>query len=256
MKLLKDKIVFITGASSGIGEACARQFAQCGANLILAARRTQKLETLADELQTSYEVNVLSLEMDVRNRKTVNATVENLGSKWKNIDILVNNAGLAISTDPFQNTSPDNWDTMIDTNIKGLLNVTKAILPSMLQRQAGHIINIGSTAAHEYYAGGNVYCATKHAVKALSKCFRIDLLGTNIRVSEVDPGYVHTEFSTVRWDDKKRADQFYKKFNPLHANDVAEIVCFCATRPSHVNISNVLVHPTDQASAHYLKTKD
>lgn len=244
--MLKDKIVFITGASSGIGKACAEQFAALGANLIITARRLGRLADLAETLKTTYRVDVLPIALDIQNYDLVNQVIHELPKQWKNIDILVNNAGLALSSDPFQKVDPSNWDTVIDTNVKGLLYVTRALLPEMIERGSGHIMNIGSTAGHSYYAGGNVYCATKHAVKAITHCLRIDLAGTPIRVSEIAPGAVKTEFSEVRWNDKARSDAFYERFTPLLPEDVARSVVFCAIQPAHVNIVEVMVMPTEQ----------
>ncbi len=247
--MLKGKTVFITGASSGMGKACAEHFAEMGARLIITARRVDRLHALAEELKKKHHVEVLALALDVQDIKAVNFSIESLSEAWKNIDILINNAGLALSTAPIQTGNPEDWDTMINTNLKGLLYMTRAILPGMIARATGHIINIGSIAAHSYYAGGNVYCATKHAVKAISQCMRIDLAGTPIRVSEIDPGAVNTEFSTVRWKDKQRADAFYEGFTPLSAEDIARSVVFCAIQPAHVNVAEIILFPTEQASA-------
>ena len=244
--------VLITGASSGIGEATAEAFAAKGARLILAARRLKRLEALAARLQEQYTVHVRVLEMDVQQRDRVEQAVSSLPSAWSDIDVLVNNAGLALSSSPLQDGDPVDWDCMIDTNIKGLLYVTRAVLPGMLARDRGHVINLGSIAGHECYPGGNVYCATKHAVKALSKSVRLDLLGTPIRVSSIDPGAVSTEFSAVRWQDKAKADDFYSQFEALQAEDIAKTVVFCAEMPPHVNIAEMIVMPTCQGSANHL----
>ena len=252
MLSLKQKIVLITGASSGIGAACAEQCAALGANVILAARRVERLQATAERLQQEYGVRVHIIDLDVRSNSAVAEAIATLPSEWQAIDILINNAGLAISNDPLQNSKPENWDVMIDTNLKGLLYVTHAILPGMLERQAGHIVNIGSIAGHEYYPGGNVYSATKHAVRAISKSLRIDLVGQPIRVSEVAPGAVETEFSIVRWQDENKAKQFYSDFNPLSAEDIADAVVYCITRPAHVNVAEVVVMPTVQGSANHL----
>lgn len=249
---LKNKIVFITGASSGIGEACASQFAAQGAHLVLTARRIERLELLAKRLEKEYQINVLPLQLDVRHNEQVNNCVQQLTAKWSDIDILINNAGLALTTDKLQDGNINNWDTMIDTNLRGLLYVTHAILPGMISRNRGHIINIGSVAGHEYYPAGNVYCATKHAVKAISKTLRIDLLGTALRVTEIDPGMVETEFSEVRWNDKERAKSFYADFTPLVGNDIADAAVYCATRPLHVDIAEMSILPVAQASANHL----
>lgn len=252
MQNLKNKIVFITGASSGIGRACAEQLAALGAKLILTARRITRITQLAADLNKQYGIAALPLQLDVRDPNQVKQVIENLANEWKNIDILINNAGLALATDSTQEGDINNWDTMIDTNIKGLLYVTRAILPGMIARNSGHIINIGSIAGREYYPGGNVYAATKFAVNAISKSLRIDLLGTAIRASEVAPGAVETEFSEVRWKDKERAKEFYSNFTPLTAEDIADAVIYCATRKPHVNIAEILVLPTAQASANFI----
>lgn len=253
--MLTGKTVFITGASSGIGQACAEQFSVLGARIIIAARRVERLIALAETLKKTYNTDVFTLELDVRDNQAIQHALETLPKAWKTIDILLNNAGLALTMDPIQSADPKNWDTMIDTNIKGLLYVTRAILPGMIARNAGHIINIGSIAGHDYYPGGNVYCATKHAVKAITRCLRIDLMGKPIRVSEIDPGAVNTEFSTVRWQDKARADAFYEDFTPLTGEDIARSVVFCAIQPAHVNIAEIMVYPTDQAAPSLIARK-
>ena len=252
MQFLKNKTVFITGASSGIGKACAEQFAAAGANLVLTARRLDRLQELSEMLETKYDISTLSIQLDVRNQDEVKTTIKQLPSKFSQIDILLNNAGLALATDKLHEGKIDDWETMIDTNIKGLLYVTRAILPSMVERKIGHVINIGSIAGHEYYPAGNVYSATKHAVKALSKSLLIDLYDTPVRVSSVDPGAVDTEFSVVRWNDAERAKQFYADFTPLSADDIADAVVYCASRPAHVNIAEMIILPTDQGSANHL----
>lgn len=250
MVSIQKQIVAITGASSGIGAACAKAFAQEGASLILAARRKEKLEAVAAEIKQDYGVKIHLLEMDVSDRPTVETTLSSLPEPWFDVDILVNNAGLSRGLDKLQEGEIQNWEEMIDTNIKGLLYVTRSLLPGMVERNQGHIINIGSIAGHQAYPGGNVYCATKAAVRALSEGLKMDLFGTPIRVSCVDPGTVETEFSQVRFDgDTERAKKVYQGFNPLTPDDIAEIVVFCATRPSHVNMSEVLVLATAQSSA-------
>lgn len=246
--LIKDQTVYITGASSGIGKACAEQFAMLGANLVITARRIDRLKIVADELSSQYGVKCIPIQLDVRNNEQVEAVSRKLEMDKISVDILVNNAGLAISSDKIQEGKISNWDTMIDTNIKGLLYVTKAVLPFMLKKNHGHIINIGSVAGHDCYASGNVYCATKYAVKAISKSLRLDLFGTAIRVSEVDPGAVETEFSEVRWNDKDKAKKLYQGFQPLIAEDIADAVIYCATRPLHVNVAELIVFPQAQAS--------
>ena len=251
MHTLKSKIVFITGASSGIGAACAEHFAQLGCHLILTARRRDKLKTLAMQLTQQYSIKAIDIELDVRNKQDVILTVNTLPQEWQSIDILINNAGLALDSLPLQQGNLDNWDTMIQTNINGLLYVTQTILKGMLIRNSGHIINISSIAGHDHYPMGNIYSATKHAVRALSKSLRLDLLGTKIRVSDVAPGAVNTEFSTVRWKDKEKADKFYEEFTALAATDVADAIVYCATRPPHVSIAELVIYPTDQASVNH-----
>jgi 3-hydroxy acid dehydrogenase/malonic semialdehyde reductase len=246
--IIKGQTVFITGASSGIGKACAEQFAAIGANLVITARRLDRLENLGKELESKHGVKVTALALDVQDSHAVEALFLHLKEQGIPIDILVNNAGLALSTDLMQNASFKNWDIMIDTNIKGLLYTTRCALESMTNRNRGHIINIGSVAGHGCYLSGNIYCATKHAVRAISKSLRLDLMGTALRVSEVDPGAVHTEFSEVRFNDKTRANKHYEGFSPLLAEDIADAVIYCATRPPHVNISEIVVFPQAQAS--------
>lgn len=244
---LKDKIVVITGASSGIGEACAEQFAAQGANIILIARRFERISEHAKKLEQQYAVKALPLKLDVRNKQQVKTTIENLNEEWKSIDIIVNNAGVGTTFEVMQNANPDDWDIMIDTNIKGLLYVTRAILPNMIKRNAGHIVNIGSTSAHAYYKGSNVYSASKHAINALTHCLRIDLNGYQLRVSEIDPGTVKTEFNIARMG-KEKTEKFYSGFQPLLAADIADAVIYCVTRPPHVNVAEILVYPTAQAT--------
>jgi len=245
---IKGQTAFISGASSGIGKACAEHFAQLGVDLVITARRMDRLKEVAQELSSKYEIQCVPIELDVQSNEQVVAVFKQLEKNKKEIDILINNAGLALSSDKFQNGIISNWDTMIDTNIKGLLYVTKAALPFMLKKNHGHIINIGSVAGHWSYPSGNVYCATKHAVKAISQSLRIDLFGTAIRVSEIDPGAVETEFSEVRWNDKERAKKFYQDFQPLISDDIADAVTYCVTRPPHVNISEIIIFPQAQAS--------
>jgi NADP-dependent 3-hydroxy acid dehydrogenase YdfG len=242
----KNEIVFITGASSGIGKACATQFAKSGANLIITARREERLTVLANELEAQYGGRVLPIVLDIQDPNMVKQVIANLPEAWQAIDILVNNAGISQTSAPFHTTTITDWESTIDTNLKGLLYVSQAILPGMITRKKGHIINIGSTAAHRYYAGGHVYCATKHAVKAFSQCLRIDLANTGVRVSEVDPSYTETEFNEVRWKSKEKAADFYAHFKALTADDVARSVVFCALQPAHVNIAEILLYPSDQ----------
>ncbi len=248
--MLKNKIVFITGASSGIGAASARQFAQQGAKLLLCARRIDKLNELATELAAEFGVSVHTFQLDVCQHDAVKDALNSLPPEWKDIDVLLNNAGLAAGLDNFQDGDVQDWEAMLDTNVKGLLYVTKALLPHMIARNSGHIINIGSIAGHTTYPKGAVYCATKAAVNVLSNGLRMDLYGTKIRVSTVDPGAVETDFSLVRFKgDEKRAASVYEGMTPLSANDIADAVLYCATRPAHVNISEVIIMPTDQAAA-------
>lgn len=244
---IKGQTAFITGVSSGIGKACAEQFAKLGVNLVITARRKDRLKVLAHELSAQYGIKCFPFQLDVQSNAQVETVFKQLETEKIGVDILVNNAGLALSTDKLQDGHVSNWDVMIDTNIKGLLYATRAALPLMIKKNHGHIINIGSVAGHECYLAGNVYCATKHAVRAISKSLRIDLFGTAIRVSEVDPGAVETEFSEVRWKDKEKAKEFYQDFNPLTAQDIADAVAYCATRPLHVNVSELVVYPQAQA---------
>ena len=249
MMATQNQIVLITGASSGIGAACAKAFAQAGAKLILVARRFDRLEELAAALNQAHGTETHLLQLDVSDRSQVESTLLNLPEPWSEIDILINNAGLSRGLSKLHQGSIPDWEEMIDINVKGLLYVTRTLLPGMVQRARGHIINIGSVAGHQTYPNGNVYCATKAAVRALSEGMKIDLLGTPVRVSSVDPGMVETEFSEVRFHgDAERAKQVYQDTTPLTADDIADVVLFCATRPPHVNINEILVMPTDQAT--------
>ena len=250
MKKLEGRIAFITGATSGIGEASAYGLAEQGANLIITARRNNILEKLEAEIKSKYGVKVFAIKLDVKNKQDVEWAVNSLPDEWKNIDILLNNAGLAKGLNKIYEDDIENWEEMIDTNLKGLLYVTRTIVPGMVERESGHVINIGSTAGHEAYPKGHVYCATKHAVNAITKSLRIDVVDKNIRVSTVDPGAVETNFSNVRFfGDKEKAKNMYKGLTPLVAEDVAEAVVFCATRPPHANIAEIILMPTQQASA-------
>lgn len=247
---MKGKIVLITGASAGIGEACARAFAAAGADLILAARTLPKLESLAKELSASHGVRVLPLMLDVRHRVAVERTLGSLEPDWADVDVLVNNAGLGRGMDKLHEGNPDEWDEMLDTNVKGLLSVTRFVVPGMVARGRGHVINVGSLAGRETYPGGNVYCATKFAVKALTRGLKMDLLGTPIRVTTIDPGMVETDFSVVRFrGDKERAAKVYENIEALRPEDIADAVLWAATRPPRVNITEMVVLPTAQASA-------
>lgn len=246
---MKGKIVFITGASSGIGEGCARKFASQGADLILNARNVAKLEALKQELEQKYGIRVLLLPFDVRDRKAAADALASLPDDWKAMDVLVNNAGLVIGVDKEFEGDLDEWDIVIDTNIKALLAITRMVVPGMVERGRGHIINIGSIAGDAAYPGGSVYCATKAAVKALSDGLRIDLVDTPLRVTNIKPGMVETNFSVVRYrGDKQTADNFYKGIRPLTGEDIAETVYFAASAPEHVQIAEVLVMPTYQAT--------
>ncbi len=245
---MKNKIVFITGATSGIGEGCARKFAAMGSDLILNGRNIGKLESLKKEL-SAQGVDVLTLPFDVRDRNAMHNAIKSLEGKWKNIDILINNAGLVIGLDKEFEGNLDEWDIVIDTNIKGLLAMTRMVVPGMIERGCGHVINIGSIAGEAAYPGGSVYCATKAAVKALSDGLRIDLVDTPLRVTNIKPGMVETNFTVVRYrGDKKRADDFYKGIRALNGDDVAEVVYFAASAPAHIQIAEVLVMPTNQAT--------
>ena len=252
MNDLNNKIVLITGASSGIGQATAQLCAKYGARLILCARRVERLETLAKELQQHYGKEHYILPLDVRNSQQVMHQLTSLPDEWQFIDVLVNNAGLALDTLPLQQGIEAHWDTMIDTNIKGLLYVSRCLIPSMLDRNKGHIVNVGSIAGHECYPNGNVYSATKHAVHAISKSMRMDMLGSAVRVTEIAPGAVETEFSEVRWNDKQKAKDFYKEFQPLLAEDIADAIVYCITRPQHIDIEEMIIMPTIQASANHI----
>ncbi len=252
MTSLKDKIVCITGASAGIGAACAAAFAEQGTALVLSARRLERVEALAQSLREQYGARVHTGRLDVRNQKEVEEFFGSLPPEWREIEILVNNAGLSRGLDKLQEGKILDWDEMIDTNIKGLLYVSRAVVPGMVQRNRGHVFNLGSIAGHQVYPGGNVYCATKFAVDALNQGLRMDLLGTAVRVTSVAPGLVETEFSEVRFrGDTERAAKPYENLQPLCADDIAEIILFCATRPPHVNILETIVLPTDQASVYH-----
>ncbi|MEE1945464.1 SDR family NAD(P)-dependent oxidoreductase [Pedobacter sp. KR3-3] len=244
------KIALITGASSGIGEACAHLFAQQGYHLILIGRRENLLEKIAHHLADKYAIEVKKIQADVRDKENISYVLETLPGHWKNVDVLVNNAGLSQGLDPIDKGDTDDWDTMIDTNVKGLLYVSKIVSGWMVSQKKGHIINIGSIAGKEVYANGNVYCATKHAVDALNKGMRIDLLPHGIKVTAINPGMVETEFSVVRFKgDEARAKKVYDGLEPLVAQDIAEAIWFAVSRPPHVNINDMLIMPTAQATA-------
>ena len=246
---LKNTRVLVTGASSGIGHSCAEKFAQAGAKLLIAARRKDRIDELAGKLKKQYHAECLVVELDVRDRKAVEKAFGGLPSEWQAIDILVNNAGLSRGFDKLHEGKIDDWEEMVDTNVKGLLYVSRAVIPGMVSRNKGTIINIGSIAGHEVYPRGNVYSATKHAVDALTKGMRLDLVDTAVRVCTVDPGLVETEFSSVRFrGDEEKAKAVYQNFKPLSPDDIADVVIFCATRPAHVQIAELIVLPTSQAS--------
>lgn len=248
-----QKTILITGATSGFGKACARIFALDNHRLILTGRRADRLETIAESLLTMYGVEVLTLNFDVRERDAVKGAIDGIPDNWRDIDILINNAGLAAGSDPLQDGSMDDWEQMIDTNIKGLLYVTRNVFPLMLKSECPHIVNIGSIAGKEVYAKGNVYCATKFAVDALTKGMRIDMLSHGIKVSQVAPGAAETEFSQVRFKgDMDAAANVYKGFKPLIAEDIANAVQWITSLPAHVNINDLVIMPTAQASPGYI----
>lgn len=251
-----DKTVFITGASSGIGEACARKFASEGARVILNSRSKDRLESLAAELRDKHGTECHVLPFDVCDRQAAHDALDALPENWRDIDILINNAGLAIGVDKEHEGCIDEWDVMIDTNIKALLSMTRMVVPGMVERSRGHIINIGSIAGDAAYPGGSVYCATKAAVKALSDGLRIDLVDTPLRVTNVKPGLVETNFSVVRFrGDKDRADNVYKGIRALTGEDIADVVYFAASAPEHMQIAEVLVMPTNQATGTIVSKK-
>jgi NADP-dependent 3-hydroxy acid dehydrogenase YdfG len=252
-----NKTVLITGASSGIGEGCARKFASQGARIILNARNVQKLEALALELKEKYNSECYVLPFDVCDRKTAIESLESLPNEWKSIDILINNAGLAVGVDKEHEGSLDEWDVVIDTNVKALLSMTRIVVPGMVERGRGHIINIGSIAGDAAYPGGSVYCATKAAVKALSDGLRIDLVDTPLRVTNIKPGLVETNFSVVRFrGDQEKADNVYKGIHALTGDDIAEVAYFAASAPEHMQVAEILVMPTNQASGTIVSKKN
>lgn len=245
---MKRKIALITGATSGIGEGCARRFAMGGYDLILTGRNAEKLASLKTELEKEG-IHVLPLAFDVRDRAAAKQAIDSLEDRWKEIDVLINNAGLARGLDPEYEGDFDDWDQMIDTNIKGLLTMTRLIVPGMVRRNRGHVINIGSVAGDAAYAGGNVYCATKAAVKAITDGLRIDVANTNVRVTNVKPGLVETNFSNVRFHgDTRRAMNVYQGIEPLNGDDIADVAFYAASAPEHVQIAEVLVLATHQAN--------
>ena len=244
---LQNKTVLITGASSGIGRATAAGFAKAGAKLILAARREERLDTLASELKAAYNSSVFIVKLDIRDPEATPRMLHELPKLYRDIDILVNSAGLAAGCDKAQDANLADWEAMIDTNVKGLLYVTRAILPLMVARNSGHVINISSLAGHVTYSGATVYCATKEAVRAISRGIKLDCASTPIRVTDIAPGMVETEFSLVRFKgDAARAKSVYEKIQPLSATDVADAVLYAATRPAHVNVAEMVLTATDQ----------
>jgi NADP-dependent 3-hydroxy acid dehydrogenase YdfG len=248
-----SKIILITGASSGFGKATATKFAAGGWNLILTARRKEKLDELAKALEANYGIKTLCLNFDVQDKKAVFDNLQNLPTEWQAINILVNNAGLALGRDSFENANLEDWETMIDTNVKGLLYASKAVLP-MLIKEKGHIINIGSTAGKEVYKDGNVYCASKHAVDAISKAQRIDLLPYQIKVTAIHPGAADTEFSVVRFKgDAEKANAVYNGYTPLMAEDIADTIWYVANTPAHVCINDLVITCVAQANSMYLQ---
>ncbi|MBP1675143.1 MAG: family oxidoreductase [Bacteroidetes bacterium] len=250
-----NKTIMITGATAGFGRATAVKFARHGYNLILTGRRKERLSELEKDL-IPYNIKVLTLNFDVRNKTEVETAIKNLPGEWKNIDILINNAGLAVGLSHIDDGDTDDWDRMIDTNVKGLLYVTRAVAPLMVERREGHIFNISSIAGKDIYENGNVYCASKSAVDSLSKAMRIDLLKHNIKVTNIAPGMAETEFSLVRFKgDKEKADAVYRGVEALTAVDIAEIIFFCATLPAHVCINDLAVTPTQQAAVGHIFKK-
>lgn len=251
-----NKIVLITGATAGFGEACAYKFAENGYNLILNGRRNERLELLKEKLQKLFNVNIHLLPFDVRNKEQVFTSLEQVPQEWRSIDVLVNNAGLALGRDLIQEGDIEDWDTMIDTNVKGLLYVTRAVVPWMIENKKGHIINLGSIAGKEVYERGNVYCASKFAVDALTKSMRIDLLEHQIKVTSINPGAAETEFSLVRFKGNEEASKkIYEGYTPLTAKDVAEVVYYVTTLPQHVCVNELSITSTQQASAVYFNKK-
>ncbi len=249
MNSLKDSVVLITGASSGIGEACARTFARAGARLVLAARRKNRLQDLSADLRKEFNTDCFIIELDVRDSKAVTQAFNRLPDEWQTISVLVNNAGLSRGLDLLHEGKVEDWEEMVDTNVKGLLYVSRQVTPGMVKRNHGTVVNIGSIAGREVYQRGNVYCATKFAVDALTKGMRLDLVDTAVRVCTVDPGLVQTEFSEIRFrGDTKRAETVYQGYMPLQPADIADAVLYCASAPPHVQIAEILILPTSQAA--------
>lgn len=243
----KDKIVLITGASSGIGKACAEQFAAQGAHLILCARREDKLKELANVLSEQFSIKVLPLEIDLLDKAKVIEKIQNLPSFWQNVDILINNAGVALGYDQLSNGRLEDWETVIDVNIKGVLLMIRYLIPQMLKRQTGHIVNIGSISSRYVYAGGSVYCATKYAVRAITETVKMEVHGTPIRVTLINPGMVKTEFFEVRFaGDQEKAEEMFADFTPLNPEDIANTIVFCVNQPAHVDVTELTLVPTSQ----------
>ena len=250
------KIVLITGATSGIGKACAEKFASAKFNIIITGRRNERLIELKNQLEKEFGIEVLSLCFDVQDRQAVADACTNLPERWQKIDVLINNAGLALGRDSFEDADMDDWETMLNTNVHGLLYVSKAVLPFMLAQQKGHIVNMGSVAGKEVYEKGNVYCASKFAVDAITKAMRIDLLKNNIKVTGIHPGAVETEFSKVRFKgDDKTAQAAYDGLTPLTAADIADTVFYCVNLPDHVCINDLIITCTQQAGTYYFNKK-
>jgi 3-hydroxy acid dehydrogenase/malonic semialdehyde reductase len=247
---LKDRIVFITGASAGIGAACARGFAAEGAKLLLAARRVERLEAMTAELLEAGAASVLAFKLDVQDRAAVERAIEELPEEWREIDVLVNNAGLSRGLEKMWEGKPEDWNEMIDTNVKGMLWVTRAVVPGMVKRGRGHVVNLGSTAQELAYPGGAVYCGTKAAVKLINDGLRQDLMGTPVRVSDIAAGMVETEFSEVRFrGDTQRAEKVYQNITPLTPDDLADAIVWATTRPAHVNVAHLIMTTIDQANS-------
>jgi len=247
------RIVFITGATSGIGKACAERFGTNGDDLIINGRRKDRLEELKKELEKKYKTEVLCAPFDVQKKEKVFETINQFSEKWKSIDILINSAGLALGRDLFDEANLSDWETMLNTNVNGLIYVSKAVIPFMIKRNSGHIINLGSTAGDKVYERGNIYCASKTAVEAISHAMRIDLLPHHIKVTNIKPGAVETEFSLVRFKgDEEKAKSVYKGYEPLHAEDIADVAFYCVTAPAHVCISELVITPTAQVNPFYV----
>ena len=247
---LMGRTILITGASSGIGAAMSRLFSQEGARLVLCARRVDRLQALADELRAAHDSEIHTLHLDVRDRKSVESLLDHIPEAWRSIDVLINNAGLSRGLEPLHKNDPDDWEEMISTNVTGLLYVTRQILPGMVARKKGDILNIGSTSSHEVYPKGAVYCATKHAVDAITRGLRMDLVDTPIRVMQISPGMTETEFSTVRFKgDQAKADKVYQGIQALKGEDVAEAALFALTRPAHVQVGEIVLWPTSQGAS-------